>query len=318
MNLITDFFKVHKAASKAFSDHERGVVPFVTNGFGNNGILGYVEPLPKEKVFNFNGICVSAFGEATVQYPAFIARGNGGSGLTILEPLTSMTKMELYWYASYINHAIRWRFSFGRMLKKDRLEKFWLPSTQKINVTDFRNMIPHKPQNMKFIFNGIHWKKYLISSLFSIKKGDFHSLTRLNAGDIMTISRIADNQGIAGYFEKPKKAKVYNSGDITVSTLDGSTFIQMNPFIATDNVLILTPLKPMTIPLRYFIVWMLNRDKWRYSYGRQADKTKFEQTEILLPVNDSEIIDESLVNAMLEQSTYWHLVKNHYVGFQSH
>ena len=308
MKEAISLFRIHRASSKAFVDHDKGKIPFVSNGFMNNGIVGFVEPLPRDKIFNFQGICVSAFCEATIQYPPFIARGNGGSGLSVLEPKEAMTKSELYWYASYINQAVRWRFSFGRMLKRERLEKLQLPSPQSATVPDFAVFVPNKPKTRKLILEEIRWQKFKISDLFNVERGGFHSLAHLVEGDIMTISRVAENNGVAGYFERPSKAQLYEMGDLTVSTLGGDTFFQTNTFMATDNVLILTPKKPMTITVRLFVVYMLNRDKWRYSYGRQSYKTKFEQAELLLPINDNGAIHDSLIRSMAEQTTYWHLV----------
>lgn len=86
MNRIDDIFTIHTARSVSFGDHDAGLIPFVTNGLTNNGVLGLVAADPKDKVFRFDGICVSAFAEATPHLGPFIARGNGGSGLVVLEP----------------------------------------------------------------------------------------------------------------------------------------------------------------------------------------------------------------------------------------
>lgn len=83
------------------------------------------------KVFDFTGIVVSAFAEATVQKGPFIARGNGGSGLIVLEPLEPTSLRDLLWYAAYINESVRWRFSFGRMVTVDRFRQVSRPTLTK-------------------------------------------------------------------------------------------------------------------------------------------------------------------------------------------
>ncbi len=123
MVVLSDLFIVHNSKSGGFESYQQGNVRFISNGFQNNGIVGLVEPKPNDRVFNFKGICVSAFCEATVQEPPFLSRGNGGSGLIVLEPRKSMSNEELLYYAAYINETIRWRFSFGRMVSKDRIEQ---------------------------------------------------------------------------------------------------------------------------------------------------------------------------------------------------
>jgi hypothetical protein len=125
---VDELFTVHSSRSRSFSAHKSGEVAFVTNGLKNNGIVGYVEPLEHDRVFKFWGICVSAFCEATAQKPSFVTRGNGGSGLTVLEPLQTMTYENLLYYAAYLNKCVSWRFSFGRMVTKDRISRIEIPT----------------------------------------------------------------------------------------------------------------------------------------------------------------------------------------------
>ena len=72
--LIIDLFNVKAAKSKGFESYEQGKIPFVTNGIKNNGIVGYVEPKEKDKIFLKNALCVSAFCEVTVQKTPFLPR----------------------------------------------------------------------------------------------------------------------------------------------------------------------------------------------------------------------------------------------------
>ena len=76
---LTKLFTVEKAKSKGFENYEKGDVPFITNGIGNNGVQGFVKPNETARVFTIDAICVSAFCEATVQKAPFLPRGNGGS-----------------------------------------------------------------------------------------------------------------------------------------------------------------------------------------------------------------------------------------------
>jgi len=123
---LTKLFMVQKAKSKGFENYEKGDIPFVTNGIGNNGVQGFVKPDETAKVFKVDAICVSAFCEATVQKAPFLPRGNGGSGLSVLTPKQKMTSDEMLFHASYINKVYGWKFSYGRMIKKDRLNSMTL------------------------------------------------------------------------------------------------------------------------------------------------------------------------------------------------
>lgn len=122
---IQKLFYVHRARSFGFDKHERGEVTFVSNGTGT-GIVGYVKPLPEEKVFNSCAIVISALSGATIQAPPFIARGSAGSGLVVLEPKRSMGSEMLLCAAAYFNRAISWRFNWSRQLTADKIRRLFL------------------------------------------------------------------------------------------------------------------------------------------------------------------------------------------------
>lgn len=103
MKRIDDLFVVHRGRSDIFSRYQPGSVPYVGNGLSDNAVVGLVTPLSVDRVFDFAGIAVSAFCEATVQVPPFIACGRAGNGLVVLQPREAMKIAQLAYYAAYIN-----------------------------------------------------------------------------------------------------------------------------------------------------------------------------------------------------------------------
>lgn len=155
------------------------------------------------------------------------------------------------------------------------------------------------------------WARFAAQHIFQLKRGHFHSITALDPGEYVTISRISTDHGFVGFYDKPERARVFPPKTITVSTVTGDAFVQPVPFIATDNVVLCTP-RPDYAHLRltslYFIALMLNMVRWRYSYGRQCYKTKFSKTEVLLPVTEAGELDEVYMAALVENARYWPLV----------
>jgi len=157
-----------------------------------------------------------------------------------------------------------------------------------------------------------HWGRYRITDLFDLKRGNFHSIERLDAGQYPTISRIGADNGFVGFFNKPEKAKEWPSKTITVSSVTGDSFVQPVPFIATDNVVLCVPKSGQPhypLPTLFFIQRMLNAGKWRYSYGRQPYGGKFAVTEIMLPITDSGELDHLSMASFVQSATYWPLVR---------
>ena len=308
--IVSDLFKIHHSKSKGFESYDSGEVPFVSNGLMNNGVIGFVSPLESDRVFDFRGICVSAFCEATVQEPPFLPRGNGGSGLMVLEPIAEMNKEELFYYASYINESFKWRFSFGRMVKKDRFKGLPIePYGQEKSLISVQKLLPKGQVSATKIKHNRNFLIFNIEDLFNMRRGDFHALDKLDPGKYPTVSRVAFNNGIVGYFDPPERAKVYPKYFITVSTVSGDAFVQLEDFIATDNVIVCKPKLNLKITTLFFIQVMLNNVKWRYSYGRQCYKTKFAKTGIPLPVTKARSLDEDYMESVIKNTTYWPIVK---------
>jgi len=156
------------------------------------------------------------------------------------------------------------------------------------------------------------WKRFMVTDLFKLHRGHFHSIADLDPGNFPTISRVSTDNGFVGVFDKPNGASVWPQKTITVSSVTGDAFIQPIPFIATDNV-VLCVLKPYYQYLRLtsllFIQSMMNSIKWRYSYGRQCYKTKYSKTEIPLPINIEGALDEDFMAAFVKGAKNWPIVK---------
>ena len=162
-------------------------------------------------------------------------------------------------------------------------------------------------------FGETQWRKFSITHLFELNRGHFHSLAVLDAGQYPTISRVSTDNGCVGFFDKPDEAAVWPVRTITVSSVTGDAFVQPVPFIATDNV-VLCSLRPTHSSLKlsslFFIQAMMNHAKWRYSYGRQCYKTKYEKTNIWLPVLSSGQLNEGYMANMVEQANHWAIIKS--------
>ena len=269
MKRIDEMFIVHRARSGLFSDYEVGQVAYVGNSMSDTAVVGFVAPLPRDKVFRFRGIVVSAFCDATVQLPPFVACGRAGNGLVVLEPRVPMKTGELAYFAAYINQTLSWRFNWYRQITADRLRPLTLPDAAPSDlffsvkaalptvVNDEVNMRRGKPR----------LRRFPLHEIFDLKGGDYHALSGLQPGRVPVISCGAENNGIAGYFEVDK---IYHNR-LTIA-LNGSTLTtKYHPYIfaAKDDVAVCVPREPVRLTTQLFVQAMVNRERWRYSYYRK-------------------------------------------------
>lgn len=117
---LTDWFSITNGRSVGMSKYAEGEIPYVSSGDSFNSIVDLVDA-PDSEIYDRPRATVTAFGQAAVQPWKFCARGNGGSAVRVLEPARSMTTEHLFWLVAQIN-AQRWRFHYGRMATRGRLE----------------------------------------------------------------------------------------------------------------------------------------------------------------------------------------------------
>ena len=89
------------------------------------------------------------------------------------------------------------------------------------------------------------------------------------------VSSKGKNNGVSARVEPNEKNKLYNKGSITVP-LKGTilhAFLQPNDFYCAHQIAVLTSKIDLTIKQKLFYCLCIQNNKYRYNYGRQADKT---------------------------------------------
>ena len=127
----------------------------------------------------------------------------------------------------------------------------------------------------------------MVSELFDVRYGHSLELNRLtqtspNKG-IAFVSRKMGDNGISAYVEPVSGVEPSPAGVLT-SALSGngvlSTFLQEMPFYSGYHVAHLTPWKELTKQQMLYYCVCIKSNRFRYSYGRQANRTL---KEILIP-----------------------------------
>jgi len=310
MPTIDDLFNPQTAKASGFAQHEPGLVAYVTNGFRDNGVLGFVKPKAGDRIFDRLSVVLSAFCEATVQIPPFVARGNGGSGLIVLEPKTALTAAQLGYIAAYINTTLKWRFSWSRQASVERVRRLEVPKVEDNPPVSFavRDFLPPMTAQNPPAWTP-NFEAFLLDDLFSLSPGDYHNASDLAAGDIPLISCGDCDNGIAAFVTVPAD-KVYQH-KLTIAFNGMNTLTtKFHPyaFAAKDDVAICTARKPLRVSTLVFVQLMMNRERWRYSYYRKCFMDKLKRQSVQLPAKAG-VIDEDLVETLLGATTYWTALK---------
>ncbi|MCM1053319.1 MAG: restriction endonuclease subunit S [Ruminococcus sp.] len=116
-----------------------------------------------------------------------------------------------------------------------------------------------------------------LDTLFHLTSGNDLELCYLTENDegIAFVSRTAKNNGISARVDIIPNIKPFKAGTISVS-LGGSvleTFIHEEEFYTGYHIKVLTPIEYMSIEEMQYYCLCIKANKFKYSFGRQANKT---------------------------------------------
>ncbi len=319
---LIDLFVVKSGDYHAVKELDPGLVPLISCGDEDQGLVGFFD-IPEAKAYKraltvaYNGLPL------TTKFHPY--RFGAKDDVAILIPRTPFQDVTLFYTACLINQQA-WRYSYGRKCFREKLKRVAISfpvdtetgavdekEIAKLSSLEPRSLLPPK-RMIEMEAVDLVWKDIAITDLFILKRGDFHSLADLAAGPNPTVSRVTTDNGIAGYFEQPDDASLYKAGFLTVSTVGGDAFVQLDDFIATDNVVVCKPKKDISIWARFFVAFALNRQRWRYSYGRQCYLAKLKTVKITLPINPDGELAEASIRKIVEATPYWDVVSKRVQG----
>lgn len=120
-------------------------------------------------------------------------------------------------------------------------------------------------------------KTCALKELFEIRYGnglELNVLKKSNAG-VSFIARTSKNNGVVAKVIKPLITPLFNEGQITVA-VSGSVmeaFLQTEKFVTAYHIMVLSPKMYMSDEVKLFYCHCLRMNKFKYSYGRQANIT---------------------------------------------
>ncbi|MDR2043389.1 MAG: restriction endonuclease subunit S [Clostridium sp.] len=117
-----------------------------------------------------------------------------------------------------------------------------------------------------------------VKDLFTLKQGN--SLEFMHIGvstdtGINFVSRTAQNNGVVTQVDRIEEIEPFPAGYISVA-LGGSVlsaFVQAKPFYTAFHIMVLQPKRTMTLAEKLYYCMCITSNAYRYSYGRQANKT---------------------------------------------
>lgn len=281
------FYGVNLELINCEIDSKNGI-PFVSRTSDNNGIVAYVKT--KKRIAPNPAGSISCAGGGSV-LSAFVQEKEYYSGrdLYILNPKDKkMTIEEKLWYCFIISKN-KYRYSYGRQANKT-FKDIEIPDEILNWVTIFN--LKNKIENIKSkinisqsCLNISNWKTVMLIDYFFMKPGKYFYKSEYNEGKIPYISASDKNNGVS-YFSD--LMPIFKGNSITIGKIGATTYYQPDDFSATSDVTILIPKMNFNKYIGLFIVTILNKEKFKWYYGRQIRLEDCKKLTIRLPIKKNE------------------------------
>ena len=128
------------------------------------------------------------------------------------------------------------------------------------------------------------WKWFHYDEIFIIKKGKRLTKENMTEGNIRYIGAIDSNNGVSSFIGN--NSQIHNGNTITVSYNGsiGYAFYQNKIFWATDDVNVLYPKFKLNKYTALFLCSLIEREQYRFCYGRKWNSEIMKKSLIKLPV----------------------------------
>lgn len=290
-NLIDEIYKA-QAHSKLSLDvvdkPKQGYVPFISRTEINNSVDCYA-PIEQVELEQGNALVIGDT-TSTISYQS--DPFTTGDHIVVIRAdwLNKYTGM---FVVTLLNNE-RFRYSYGRAFIMASIENTSMLLPEKNGepdwqwIEDYVRSLHSEPITTScdnpLQLDSVSWGNFKLGGekgLFDVKYGinmELNACTETDKDDpeaIAFVARTSENNGISA-FVKPEEGKIPQPAN-TITVAGGgsvlSTFLQIRPFYSGRDLYLLIPKQEISNYMKLFIVTVLQAEKYRFNYGRQANKT---------------------------------------------
>ena len=131
-----------------------------------------------------------------------------------------------------------------------------------------------------------NWKWFKYEQIFEIKKGKRLTKADMESGGIPYIGATDSNNGVTAHIANDEHLHSANTISVSYNGSIAEAYYQNKTFWATDDVNVLYPRFDMNQYSAFFFTTLINREKYRFNYGRKWDKELMCVSKIKLPIDE--------------------------------
>lgn len=310
---LGDLFEIKKGKRLTSEDQTEGTTPYIGAIDSNNGVSNYIGQAP---IHEGNTISLSyngSVGQAFYQPIPFWATDD--VNVLYFRNKTISFNRNMALFICTILKQEQYRYCYGRKWVLDSMNETMVKLPTKGDKPDWSYMEKYisslKSQAVTstkkvgdISFDYKKWESFSFGRLITeenIYKAKAYSKTELVTSDVWKegfihfVSRTEENNSIDCYAMKSDFSDIEEGNAITVGDTTSTIAYQSEPFVNGDHIIVIRAdwLNKYT---GMFIVSLLRKERYRYSYGRAYLMDSIKNTKLHLPVKKRDgkpIIDDS-------------------------
>lgn len=262
-------------------------INFISRNSTNNGFMAKVNMYNDVEPFPADLITVTMGGSyllaSFVQPEPFYTAQN----IKVLTPKVPMTLQEKLFYCAAIQHN-RFRYHSHSREANSTFDNLVVPEKKDIPAWVYTTgavSVPQKAKGKYICLSDTHtWQWFSMGDIFTIEKGKRLTKADMEEGDIPFVGATDRNNGITSAIANSENL---HEGNLITVSYNGSiaeAFYQPKPFVASDDINVLYPKDySLNTYIALFLCTIINKEKYRFNYGRKWNKEKMELSHIKLP-----------------------------------
>lgn len=260
-------------------------INFVSRTGENNGVVGFVDLIKEIKPYKAGTITVALGGSVL---SAFLQKNDYYTSfhIKVLTPKKEMTDVEKLYYCHLIT-ANKYRYSYGRQANKT-LGDIELPNElptwiNNFSLDKYKSEITTTVKKSSFQIEVNNWIEFKLIDFFDMTPGKFYYSDEYSIGNTPYVSASNTNNGIMQYINLQPDFK---GNCLTIGKVGLTCFYQKVDFCATSDVTILKPKFKFNQCIGLFLSTLLNKEGYKWNYGRQIRLGDCKELVLKLPTKD--------------------------------
>lgn len=256
-------------------------IAFVSRTARNNGISAWVEPIEGVQPLP-SGLLTVSLRSRNHALATFVQPRDFYCGyhIYVLTPKHEISLQEKLWWAQCIT-ANRYRYNFGRQANRSFEIPDAIPSW--VTSTTAPNYSSERATGQRATLHTETWQPFEFHQIFELKRGRNVLKRTMRPGPTAYVSASAIRNGVMAWIDEVAD---HPGGQMTVNSNGsvGEAFFQPKPFIASGDVTVLVPKRPITEATALFLCTLIRAEKYRWNYGRKWGPNRMKESVIRLPV----------------------------------